>query len=70
MVGTSWLLVTQHATNVTASLMKIVINKWSNLFLISRPEVQILSPLPFKTMGYGLGRAPLLSSFFLAVEIF
>ena len=58
MIGTSWHLVTQHATSVTVSLIKIRVNKLHPYFGSRGSEVQILSPRPFKTMGYGLGRSP------------
>jgi len=59
LIGTSWHLVTQHATSVSASLIKIKVDKLHPCFGSRGSEVQILSPRPFKTMGYGLGRSPL-----------
>ena len=59
LIGTSWNLVAQHATSVTASLIKIRVNKLHPCFGSRGSEVQILSPRPFKTMGYGLDRSPL-----------
>ena len=58
LIGTSWHLVTQHATSATVSLIKIRVNKLRPCFGSRGSEVQILSPRPFKTMGYGLGRSP------------
>jgi len=58
LIGTSWHLVTQHATSVTVSLIKIRVNKLHPCFGSRGSEVQILSPRHFKTMGYGLGRSP------------
>jgi len=58
LIGTSWHLVTQHATGVTVSLIKIRVNKLHPCFGSRGSEIQILSPQPFKTMGYGLGRSP------------
>ena len=49
---------TQQATSVTVSLIKIRVNKLRPCFGNRGSEVQILSPRPFKTMGYGLGRSP------------
>jgi len=50
--------VAQHATSVSVSLIKIKVNKLHPCFGSRGSEVQILSPQPFKTMGYGLGRSP------------
>ena len=58
LIETSWHLVTQHATSVSASLIKIRINKLHPCFGSRGSEVQTLSPQPFKTMSYGLGRSP------------
>ena len=58
LIGTSWHLVAQHATSVSASLIKLRVNKLHSCFGSRGSEVQILSPRPFKTMGYGLGRSP------------
>jgi len=58
LIGTSWHLVTQHATSVSASLIKIRVNKLHPCFGSRGSEVQILSPRPFKKMDYGLGRSP------------
>ena len=60
LIGTSWHLVTQHATSATVSLIKIRVNKLHPCFGSRGSEVQILSPRPFKIMGYGLGRSPFL----------
>jgi len=57
-IGTSWRLVTQHATSVTVSIIKIKVDKLHPCFGSRGSEVQIPSPRPFKTMGYGLGRSP------------
>ena len=54
----------------TVSIIKIRVNKLLPCFGGRGSEVRILLPRPFKTIGYGLGRSPLLSLFFLAVEIF
>ena len=48
----------QHATSATISLIKIRLNKLHSYFGSRGSEVQILSPRPFKKMGYGLGRSP------------
>ena len=53
----SWLLVTQHARSVTVSIIKIRVNKQHLCFWGRGSEVKILSPRPFKTRGYGLGRS-------------
>ena len=58
LIVTSWHLVTKHATSATVSLIKIRINKLRPCFGSRGSEVQILSPRPFKTMGYGLDRSP------------
>ena len=58
LIGTSWHLVTQHATSVSASPIKLRVNKLHPCFGSRGSEVQILSPRPFKKMGYGLGRSP------------
>jgi len=58
LIGTSWHLVTQHATSATISLIKIRVNKLHPCFGSRGSEVQILSPRPFKTMGYSLGCSP------------
>jgi len=58
LIDTSWHLVAQYATNVSASLIKIRVNKLPPCFGSRGSEVQILSPRPFKIMGYGLGRSP------------
>ena len=44
MIGFSWHLVTQHATSVTVSIMKIRVNKLRPCFGSRGSEVQILSP--------------------------
>ena len=64
LIGTSWHLVTQHATSVTVSIIKIRVNKLCPCFGSRGSEVQILSPRPLKTMGYGLG----LSAFFVVAS--
>jgi len=58
LIGTSWHLVAQHATSVSASLIKLRVSKLHSCFGSRGSEVQILSPRPFKIMGYGLGRSP------------
>ena len=50
----------QHAASVSASLIKLRVNKLHSCFGSRGSEVQILSPLPFKAMGYGLDRGPFL----------
>ena len=50
---------TQLATSVTVSIIKIRVAKLLPCFGSRGSEVQILSPRPFKSMGYGLGRSPL-----------
>jgi len=57
-IGTSWHLVAQYATSVSASLIKLKVNKLHPCFGSRGSEVQIFSPRPFLTMGYGLGRSP------------
>ena len=58
LIDTSWHLVAQYTTSVSASLIKIKVNRLHPCFGSRGSEVQILSPRPFKTMGYGLGRSP------------
>ena len=58
LIGTSWHLVAQHATSVSASIIKIRVNKLHPCFGSRGSEVRVLSPRPFKTIGYGLGRSP------------
>ena len=60
MADSSWHLVTQYTTSVTVSLIKIMVNKSLTCFGSRGSEVRVLSPRPFKTMGYGLGRSPFL----------
>ena len=60
LIGTSWHLVTQRATSVTVSIFKLRVNKLRPCFGSRGSEVQILSPRPFKTRGYGLSRSPFL----------
>ena len=50
----------QHATSVSASLIKIRVDKLHPCFGSRGSEVRVLSPRPFKTMGYALGRSPFL----------
>ena len=57
LIDTYWYLVAQYATSVSASLTKVRINKLPPCFGGRGSEVQILSPRPFITMGYGLGRS-------------
>ena len=55
------------------SLIKIRVNKLHQCFGSWGSEIQILSPRPFKTMGYGLGRSPFFvvaSMFFLVILTF
>ena len=60
LIGTSWHLVTQHPTSAIVSLTKTRVNKLHLCFGSRGSEVKILSPRPFKAMGYGLDRGPFL----------
>jgi len=58
LIGFSWHLVVQHSTSVTVSIIKIRVYNCTHALGAGGSEVQILSPRPFKTMGYGLDRSP------------
>ena len=62
LIGTSWYFVTQHATSVTVSLIKIMVNKWNHCLLISRSSVRSRDGPPFKSMGMCHNSRPCMKS--------